>query len=338
LVIKDEALRMCYNHVVGRDSAAVMFDALRKPNETFLTPAEFRVLVRVVLDTHPGLTFLQNTQEFQERYMETIIVRIFYNTKCGYTGRMTCRELRRSGLLTTLAAIDLEADIKKSLDLFSYEHFYVVYCKFWELDTDHDMIIDTEDFSRYAGAALTRKIVERISSMVILPRDAELTRLVQARSRRSRTPARLMTYQDFIWFIMSEEDKNTTTSQDYWFRVIDTDGNGFWTAYELEYFYNSTIPKLNALGSEAPPFKDLLCQWLDMLNITDPSSSRITLQDLRACKLAPAILNALINPMKFLAFETKDPFMVDPPDAASDWVRYAQIEYEAALMSSVEDE
>ena len=23
-------------------------------------------------------------------------------------------------------------------DYFSYEHFYVLYCKFWELDLDHD--------------------------------------------------------------------------------------------------------------------------------------------------------------------------------------------------------
>jgi len=332
-------MRLCYNHVTGKDSAAVLFDALRQPHANVLIPSDFRNLVRVVLDTHPGLTFLQSTQEFQERYMETILVRIFYNTKCGHTGRMSLRELRKSGLLSTLAVIDLDPDINKSLDLFAYEHFYVIYCKFWELDTDHDMIIDTEDFARYGNGSLTRKIVERISSMVTLPRDAELTRLVQSRARRSRTPSRLMTYQDFIWFILSEEDKTTIAAQDYWFRVIDIDGNGFWSGYELEYFYNSTIPKLQALGSEPPPFKDLLCQWLDMLNVQIPASSRIFLQDLLSCKLAPAILNALINPLKFLAFETKDPFVaLDPPDAASDWVRFAQSEYELALMSGVEDE
>lgn len=35
------------------------------------------------------------------------------------------------------------------LDYFSYEHFYVIYCKFWELDTDHDLIIDKTDLLRY---------------------------------------------------------------------------------------------------------------------------------------------------------------------------------------------
>ena len=35
-------------------------------------------------------------------------------------------------------------------DYFSYEHFYVIYCKFWELDSDHDLLIDAQDLSRHA--------------------------------------------------------------------------------------------------------------------------------------------------------------------------------------------
>lgn len=34
-------------------------------------------------------------------------------------------------------------------DYFSYEHFYVIYCKFWELDTDHDLLIDENDLMRH---------------------------------------------------------------------------------------------------------------------------------------------------------------------------------------------
>ncbi len=35
-------------------------------------------------------------------------------------------------------------------DFFSYEHFYVIYCKFWELDSDHDLEINKQDLSRHA--------------------------------------------------------------------------------------------------------------------------------------------------------------------------------------------
>jgi hypothetical protein len=37
-----------------------------------------------------------------------------------------------------------------------------VYCKFWELDSDHDFSLDRSDLARYANCALTYQIVERI--------------------------------------------------------------------------------------------------------------------------------------------------------------------------------
>lgn len=40
-------------------------------------------------------------------------------------------------------------------DFFSYEHFYVIYCKFWELDTDHDLEIDAQDLMRHGDFGKT---------------------------------------------------------------------------------------------------------------------------------------------------------------------------------------
>lgn len=42
---------------------------------------------------------------------------------------------RRSDFLQVLHQVDEEEDINKVLRYFSYEHFYVIYCKFWDLDT-----------------------------------------------------------------------------------------------------------------------------------------------------------------------------------------------------------
>lgn len=50
---------------------------------------------------------------------------------------------------------------------FSYEHFYVIYCKFWELDTDHDFLIGRENLIKYGNHALTYRIVEIIFSQVL---------------------------------------------------------------------------------------------------------------------------------------------------------------------------
>ena len=52
------------------------------------------------------------------------------------------------------------------LKYFSYEHFYVIYCKFWELDTDHDFLIDRNDLAHYGQCALSYQIIDRIFEQV----------------------------------------------------------------------------------------------------------------------------------------------------------------------------
>lgn len=48
-----------------------------------------------------------------------------------------------------VALLEEEEDINQLTEYFSYEHFYVIYCKFWELDTDHDLYIDQRDLVRH---------------------------------------------------------------------------------------------------------------------------------------------------------------------------------------------
>ena len=78
-----------------------------------------------------------------------MIARIFYVVNRSWSGRLTISELRRSNFLATLHLLDEEEDINAVTDYFSYEHFYVIYCKFWELDKDHDLFIDREDLARH---------------------------------------------------------------------------------------------------------------------------------------------------------------------------------------------
>ena len=40
---------------------------------------------------------------------------------------------------------------------------------------------------------------------------------------------KVMTYSEFVWFILSEEDKSTLTAAEFWFRVMDRDGDGIVT-------------------------------------------------------------------------------------------------------------
>ncbi len=41
---------------------------------------------------------------------------------------------------------------------------------------------------------------------------------------------------------------------------MDLDGDGFISMYEMEYFYEEQVQKMEALGIETLPFEDCLCQ------------------------------------------------------------------------------
>lgn len=81
-------------------------------------------------------------------------------------GKIPLRDFKNSNFYEALTDVDKEEDINKVRNYFSYEHFYVLYCKFYELDTDHDYLISKEDFSRYAGYTLSKKVVDRIFSQI----------------------------------------------------------------------------------------------------------------------------------------------------------------------------
>lgn len=78
-----------------------------------------------------------------------VIARIFYCVNRSWSGRITSSELRKSNFLAVVSLLDEEDDINQITEYFSYEHFYVIYCKFWELDKDHDLIIDKQDLSKH---------------------------------------------------------------------------------------------------------------------------------------------------------------------------------------------
>ena len=117
---------------------------------------DFKALLGLLLETHPGLEFLKATPEYQERYSETVIYRIFYKNDKGQKEHLTLREFRWSKLLEVLNQLNVEEDIHKVREYFSYEHFYVLYCKFWELDVDHDFLLTKEELSRYDGHSLNK--------------------------------------------------------------------------------------------------------------------------------------------------------------------------------------
>ncbi|KVI09571.1 Calcium-binding EF-hand [Cynara cardunculus var. scolymus] len=301
-----------HSNMLTKDIATQIFAILKQPDLRYLTHEDFKPILRELLTTHPGLEFLQSTPEFQERYAETVIYRIFYYVNRAGNGRLTLRELKRGNLIAAMLHADEEEDINKVLRYFSYEHFYVIYCKFWELDTDHDFLIDKENLIRYGNHALTYRIVDRIFSQV--PR--KFTSKVEGK----------MGYEDFVYFILSEEDKSSEPSLE--FKCIDLDGNGVLTRNEMQFFYEEQLHRMECMAQEPVLFEDILCQIVDMIGPKD--EGYVTLRDLKGNKLSGSAFNILFNLNKFMAYESRDPFLIRQErenPTLTEWDRFAHREY-----------
>lgn len=310
------------------DDASKFLHLLAKPGCNYLEQEDFIPFLQDVVDSHTGLAFLKEASDFHSRYITTVVQRIFYNVNRSWTGKITCSELRRSTFLQNVALLEEDEEINQLTEFFSYEHFYVIYCKFWELDTDHDLYIDQRDLMRHNDQAISHRMIERIFSGAV------------TRGRAVHKEGRL-SYGDFVWFLISEEDKKTETSIEYWFRCMDLDGDGVLSMYELQYFYQEQCQKLEAMAIEPLPFEDCLCQMLDLVKPENPG--KITLRDLKRCRMSHIFFDTFFNIEKYLDHEQRDPLLAARDVEAvgqeiSDWERYAAEEYDNLVAEETANE
>ncbi|KAL4480442.1 hypothetical protein ABPG74_020958 [Tetrahymena malaccensis] len=318
------------NELQLKDPKERCFHVLKKQSNDFIERDDFLPLMKVLLETHPGLEFLKATPEFQDRYADTVVIRIYFIVNRRDNGRISYQEFKKSNLFQVFQQVDKEEDINKIRDFFSYEHFYVLYCKFWELDTDHDFYITKEEFSKYSGHALSRKTVDRIFEQA--PRKFKCT---------DPTKAGFMGYEDFIWFVLAEEDKTTLTSLEYWFKVVDLDDNGIITGFEMNWFFEEQRQRLEYLNHENVLFEDIVCQMVDLLKPED--DIKFYFRHFKAKQNVCGIFfNFMTNLNKLVQYEQRDPFQLkhelnEHPDY-TEWDRFAQNEYQRLAMEEENQE
>lgn len=122
---------------------------------------------------------------------------------------------------------------------------------------------------------------------------------------------------------------------------MDVDGDGVLSMFELEYFYEEQCERMERMGIEPLPFQDLLCQMLDLVKPENPGQTlrhilgallniiiiivnfsqilthylvcppgKITLGDLKRCRMAHIFFDTFFNLEKYLDHEQRDPFAV----------------------------
>ncbi|KAL3808014.1 hypothetical protein ACHAXA_004967, partial [Cyclostephanos tholiformis] len=323
------------------------FRLVKRPDREYITRDDFFPYIKELLNDHPGLEFLANHAEFQDKYAVTVITRIFYSVNLCHSGRITSRQVRKSNLLSVFQQVDEEEDINKVTKYFSYEHFYVLYCRFWELDHDRDYKITREDLLKYGEHSLSHMIVDRIFDAAPRPFEGNDAATSQNENGGNAvTPRKLtreyLTYEDFIFFMLSEEDKANEHSVRYWFTCVDVDGDDRLNNMEMRSFYAVQLHRMQCMGHEVVPFEDMLCQMMDM--IKPANKEHLIVEDFlqpHCCQVSGALFDALFNVNKYVMFEQRDPFLERQKredEFGTDWDRFAYIDYNRLAMEEEQRE
>ncbi|KAF1796344.1 hypothetical protein FB192DRAFT_1406489 [Mucor lusitanicus] len=305
------------------DIHSLMYTILKKPELNYLTPDDFLPVLEDIVLNHPALQFLENNITFQERYIETVICRIYYDAHCP-SGRLTFTNFKKSGIASIIQRMTPSVDLYTTHNLFSYKQFYVLYCKLWSLDRDHDLAITETDLCNYNMGALTRLAVERImevgriaaftDTMVIADDETAAAEAVVETVVDSidvipvADPQFTLTYFDFIWFLLSEVDKSTPMAIRYWFRCLDIDDDGILSSYELSQFWQDQNIKQQVYGSiqseDRIQFADVMRQMNDLIRPQVPG--QFTIQDLKKnVFLAERFFDTFVNYDRFQAHESR---------------------------------
>ncbi|CAK8998704.1 unnamed protein product [Durusdinium trenchii] len=310
------------------DPTLSFYSVVKKDHNDWIEKEDFDIFLHAILMTHPGLDFLLETQEFQDRYSDTVTSRIFYIYDRKDTGRIHLQNLRRyqPSIVDTWKQLEEFDDMKMIRDYFSYEHFYVIYCTFWELDSDHDFLLDKDDLLKYDGHALSRRTVDRIFSEVTW-------------KFTSAVPGK-MGYEDFIHFLLNDQDQITDRSIEFWFNIFDLDADGVVRDHELKYFYEEQVQRMECLNYETIAFHDVLCQLHDMIGPRVTGEFRLA-DFKRKRKFAGSFFSIFTSLNKFMAFENRDPFQakqeqMENPNCTA-WHRWCADQYLRLAMEEGED-
>ena len=149
-------------------------------------------------------------------------------------------------------------------------------CYFLLLDSDNDGLIQLPELATHE---------------TLLPYAPELLEICFTTWNYQSGFRNLMSWEDFSLFFQYVEDKNSKASQNYYFNVLDIDGDGYVGIHDMKWLYDQ-VDKSEHQG--CIEFEDFLCQLYDMARPKDISLG-FTLSDLRKSKLSTGIIGILTN-------------------------------------------
>jgi len=310
--------------LLGRDPNECFFKIIIGPRSErdFVFPSDLLPYVQVMVESHESLKFLKDEPNFLEKFVDFIVTRCFYVLDPDLRGTASLRQFRRIDIAAKFLRSERMPDVNENHLFFNYQHFYVAFCKFWDLDVDNDGFITRDELLKHNDSSISHIVIDRFFNSSFYP--------------RSSTKKSQIDFVAFVYFLISCEDKTSKTAINFWFKICDLDDDGILSVHEIEQLYELQYEQMKIQGHEIIPFDDIYRQLVDMINPENPSF--FTIEDLEKSKLADVFFNTLFDLPKFLAREYQFPppnqNMEDSSKGLSPWEIFVLMEYDALVNDS----
>ena len=85
-------------------------------------------------------------------------------------------------------------------------------------------------------------------------------------------------YKTYLDLTLALENKGEPQSIQFLFRILDIDGKGYLTVWDLNYFFQGIQSRLREQNADPQPFSDIQDEIFDM--VKPKNAFKITLEDL----------------------------------------------------------
>ncbi|KAJ3046339.1 hypothetical protein HK097_000954, partial [Rhizophlyctis rosea] len=264
------------------------FSILDIHNKSYLVASDLDIIIQDILKTHPSFAFLSPTSPFHALYARTVTTRLLYDSSLHVgRGRMTIREYAGLGLVEMVDKVEtVEGCLSVEMpDPFSYRDFYIIYCQFYDLDSDKDMLLSLKDFAPYTEDTLSQTALKRMMEVYGRPAPPEsaLPKPKRKGMKRERIEGKVFEFEEFVVFHKSLTSPTTPQSLTYFFTFLDADSDGVLRAIELEPFYRSRTSTPCTCTSQSS-FTSFLRMTYDLLKLDgglDCTDQGLRLTDLK---------------------------------------------------------
>ena len=254
----------------------------------YLIHDDFILYIDSLIKEHKSLEFLHGNRKCQEAFRECIIARIFFELDPEMRGRITLSRFVNSNLCDCFIEVDSAEDISDIFDFFSYEHFYVIYTLFIEIDIEDNGTITIDQLSTYDNNRIPYYLCERIVQQ--FPNAKEIEKL---------------TIYEFTYFLIAVEDKTKETSLRLWFNSCDFDQDGIISLHEMHELYNEQKERMIDYDMEPIKFKYIFSELIDMFG--DNIYKGFTMDQLREKQQWSVFFDIFVDIKKFNEREFQDP-------------------------------